>query len=81
MEKVSKDILKLPHTWVLDVTHYDPEIPIWCPYDVETGEAYFGLIHIGNCPGIKYGVIHRDGQEALETFMNLHPEMKKYFVE
>lgn len=65
--------------WVLDITNYTPDVLVWCPFDREKDQIIVGITHIGDCPGKKVGAFHLGGQEALETVLNLHPEIKKIF--
>jgi hypothetical protein len=57
--------------WVLDAS-FDP--PIFCPYERETDEVVIGLGLIsGRAPGQLVGVIHSDGQGAVEAWIGAHP--------
>lgn len=64
--------------WILDVTNYDPELPVWCPM-TKNGTILFGLTKIGECPGTPTHIMHRDGPEALEFFLDIHPDIKRLF--
>ena len=58
--------------WVLDVT-FDP--PVFVPYERETGAVVIGMNVLSDkCPGKLVGVIHADGQEAVEKWISENPD-------
>lgn len=62
--------------WVLDVTY---SMPAFCPYK-DDGTIITGLSVISNeCPGEFVGVIHLDGQEAVEKWLAEHPDWEKEY--
>jgi hypothetical protein len=64
--------------WVLDVT-----LPylVFCPYDKETESVITGMNYISDkCPGKLLGIVHMNGEEAVEKWIKDNPELvKKYF--
>jgi len=53
--------------WVLDVTL---DYPCYCPYDTETGDIITGMNYVGGkCPGELIGVVHLDGEEHLNKWI------------
>lgn len=58
-------------TWVLDVTF---DIPTFIPYDITQETLITGLtVMADHCPGELVGVIHLDGQQAVDRWVAAHP--------
>jgi hypothetical protein len=63
--------------WVLDVTL---SMPVFCPYERETDEIVTGFMMMTKeCPGKFVGIIHMDGNAALEKWIAEHPDWKKTY--
>jgi hypothetical protein len=61
--------------WVLDVTLGNKSTNCYCPYEKETGSVVFGLSLLADkCPGKLVGVVHMDGNDAVEKWLSEHPE-------
>lgn len=61
--------------FVLDVTLDGGGLNCYCPYLKDTEEVVFGLsILTDRCPGNLVGVVHMDGNEAVEKWIAEHPE-------
>lgn len=59
--------------WVLDASKVDEGVTAFMPYDEKTGEIVFGLTIITDvCPGRLVGVVHDQGQEAVEEWVKNH---------
>ena len=58
--------------WVIDVS-FDP--PCFVPYERETDRLVIGMNLVSNAPpGKLIGVIHQDGQEAVEKWCEDNPD-------
>ena len=63
--------------WLLDVT-YDP--PVFVPYE-DDGSIVFGMnIMTSECPGNLIGVIHTEGQEAVEKWLSENPKWHEMYA-
>lgn len=62
--------------WVLDATLYQEDRPLaFCPIE-EDGSVIVGLTFLGSTPpGTMVAVYHADGQDAVESWMESHPEV------
>lgn len=60
--------------WVADVTlDTPPGMFVFCPYD--DGDFITGLNIISDvCPGALVAIIHTDGQEAVDRWIEKHPD-------
>jgi len=57
--------------WLLDVSF---GVPAFVPYERDTDSVIIGLTMLSDkCPGKIIGVIHCDGQEAVESWVEAHP--------
>ena len=64
--------------WVLDATMGIRDgNACFVPIDSDGG-VVFGMNMIGHCPGKLVGVIHCDGQEAVEKWIAENPDWQKY---
>lgn len=69
----------LTEHWVLDATNWDEELKvrIFCPL-TEDGRPIVGMMLISDFPpGPLVGVVHAEGQEAVEKWVEEHPELMK----
>jgi len=58
--------------WLLDVSF---EVPCFVPYDRVTGQVIAGMNMLSaRCPGELVGVIHVDGQDAVEKWCVENPD-------
>lgn len=58
--------------WLLDVSF---SIPCFVPYERETDTIITGMnVITDKCPGELVGVIHMDGQEAVEKWCAENPD-------
>jgi hypothetical protein len=61
--------------WVLDLTFGTEPLPCFCPYDRENDSIVTGLNMLTNkCPGELIGVVHPEGQEAVEKWCEENPD-------
>ena len=58
--------------WVIDVT-FGTEFPCFVPYDGETLVLGMNIIS-QKCPGNLVGVLHTEGQEAVDEWIVNHPQ-------
>lgn len=60
--------------FVLDVS-FGTSPPTFVPFDEETGILSIGMNYLQDrCPGILIGVVHNQGQEAVEKFIENNPD-------
>lgn len=73
-------------TWVVDVTlvhdgEADRGLLCFIPYDEVTGDLIVGLNFLTTLEsfdkGILRGIVHLDGQEAVESWCEKYPELTK----
>lgn len=67
--------------WLLDITNGDNP-PCFVPYERETDSIVFGMNLITDrSPGALVGVIHSDGQDAVEKYCSANPDWHERFQE
>ena len=65
--------------WVLDVSL---PVPAYVPYDRKNDVLVTGLnIMSTECPGKFAGIIHQEGQEALDKWIEEHPDWDEVYKE
>ena len=65
--------------WLMDVTFGDNP-PCFVPYEQEKKTIVFGMNMIQDkCPGNLVGVIHSQGQGAVEAWIKKNPDWHKRF--
>ena len=63
--------------WALDVTCW----PAYCFVPIENDELWFGINMIQErSPGRLVAVIHEDGQESVESWVESHPDWRTRFA-
>ena len=63
--------------WIMDVTNY-PEYVSFSPY--EDDSVILGMTYISDkCPGTIVGVMHFDGPEMSNKFIEEHPNLREEF--
>lgn len=66
--------------WLLDVSRFDDFGPAFVPYEPDTGAIVFGMTVCGaTSPGELVGVIHADGQEAVDKWTEENPNWHQRF--
>jgi len=65
--------------WVLDASSVTDELAVFMP--IEKDGTIIAGMNIGSdrCPGKLVGVVHPDGQEALEKWVQEHPDWYERF--
>ena len=65
--------------WVLDASSITDELAVFMPIEKD-GSIVAGLMFGSDrCPGKLVGVVHPDGQEALEKWVQEHPDWYERF--
>jgi hypothetical protein len=65
--------------WLMDITNGD-DLPCFVPYERDTGMMVFGMNFISDkCPGRLVGVIHANGQEAVNKWVRENPDWLERF--
>ena len=66
--------------WVLDITLGTEPMPCFCPYERDEDAIVFGMNLITErCPGELVGVVHMDGEKAVDRWVAENPNWyKKY---
>jgi hypothetical protein len=67
--------------WVLDLTFGTEPMPCFCPYERDTGAIVTGMNMLTDrCPGELVGVVHLDGQEAVEKWCADNPDWHERYA-
>jgi len=69
--------------WVIDIgsSHFDDGVVCFVPYERETGDIVVGMNVLSDkSPGKLVGVIHNDGQEAVEKWCDENPNWHTKFA-
>jgi hypothetical protein len=64
--------------WVLDIT-FGTNPSVFVPYE-DDGSVVFGLMLIADkCPGKLVGIVHMDGQEAVDDWCSKNPDWHELY--
>jgi len=59
---------------VFDMSEWVYDISLNCWVGYRSGDILLGMNVIGDCPGTVVGIIHPGGQEAVDKWVDEHPD-------